>query len=303
MEYFSNGKLLISGEYLVLQGALALATPVRFGQSLNIEYGSGLPMIRWQSFINNIPWFTTDYAVPDLKIIACSDQHTARYLQKLLTAANEMNPEALRQDIRYEVTAHIGFDIQWGLGSSSSLISNLAWWFDVDPFELLKKVNPGSGYDIACARSDKALFYRLVRENPIIEHIQFRPKFKDSLFFVYLGQKQDSLKSVLQFNNDGLQDQMEIDYISTISRLMAITESYAEFSNCMDEPEKLLARILNRKTIKAERFADFPSSIKSLGAWGGDFIIVTWNDSRSELEKYFHAKGLTTIFSFDEIIL
>ncbi|MEQ3661167.1 MAG: GHMP kinase, partial [Flavobacterium sp.] len=37
--YYSNGKLLLTGEYVVLDGAKALAVPTKFGQSLSIESG------------------------------------------------------------------------------------------------------------------------------------------------------------------------------------------------------------------------------------------------------------------------
>ena len=47
--YYSNGKLLITGEYLVLDGAKSLALPTKFGQYLNISSGS-LGQIHWTSF-------------------------------------------------------------------------------------------------------------------------------------------------------------------------------------------------------------------------------------------------------------
>jgi len=34
---YSNGKLLLTGEYLVLEGATALAVPTKFGQDLKVE--------------------------------------------------------------------------------------------------------------------------------------------------------------------------------------------------------------------------------------------------------------------------
>ena len=36
MRMYSNGKLLISGEYVILDGALSLAVPTLFGQYLEI---------------------------------------------------------------------------------------------------------------------------------------------------------------------------------------------------------------------------------------------------------------------------
>ena len=35
--YYSNGKLLLTGEYVVLDGAEALAVPTRFGQNLTVK--------------------------------------------------------------------------------------------------------------------------------------------------------------------------------------------------------------------------------------------------------------------------
>ena len=35
--FYSNGKLLITGEYVVLDGAKALALPTKFGQSLLVK--------------------------------------------------------------------------------------------------------------------------------------------------------------------------------------------------------------------------------------------------------------------------
>jgi len=35
--FYSNGKLLLTGEYVVLDDALSLAVPTKFGQSLKVE--------------------------------------------------------------------------------------------------------------------------------------------------------------------------------------------------------------------------------------------------------------------------
>ena len=48
-KFYSNGKLLISGEYLILEGAQALAMPVKHGQCLKIEESSSSKII-WQSY-------------------------------------------------------------------------------------------------------------------------------------------------------------------------------------------------------------------------------------------------------------
>ena len=55
--FYSNGKLLITGEYVVLDGAKALAVPTKFGQYLEVK-PSEKKSIYWKSFdSNNQIWF------------------------------------------------------------------------------------------------------------------------------------------------------------------------------------------------------------------------------------------------------
>ena len=48
-QFYSNGKLLLTGEYVVLDGATALAVPTRFGQDLIVDRIQGDQLI-WSSF-------------------------------------------------------------------------------------------------------------------------------------------------------------------------------------------------------------------------------------------------------------
>ena len=57
------------------------------------------------------------------------------------------------------MNTHLEFPRDWGLGSSSTLINNVAQWAQVDPFELHFKVSNGSGYDIACAKRRYPIVY------------------------------------------------------------------------------------------------------------------------------------------------
>jgi hypothetical protein len=52
------------------------------------------------------------------------------------------------------------------LGTSSTLINNIAQWFGIDAYELLWKSFGGSGYDIASAQHNKPIVYQLQRANP-----------------------------------------------------------------------------------------------------------------------------------------
>ncbi len=51
-EFYSNGKLLLSGEYAVLDGALAWAIPTTFGQYLRISINTSAE-ISWKSLDEN----------------------------------------------------------------------------------------------------------------------------------------------------------------------------------------------------------------------------------------------------------
>ncbi|HCO83184.1 MAG TPA: GHMP kinase, partial [Arenibacter sp.] len=60
-QYYSNGKLLITGEYLVLDGAQSLAVPTLYGQSLSVKETQD-KLLTWKSLDDKgKPWFESDY--------------------------------------------------------------------------------------------------------------------------------------------------------------------------------------------------------------------------------------------------
>jgi mevalonate kinase len=303
LDFYSHGKLMISGEYLVIDGALSLALPVRFGQSLHVEIAGGPPHLHWESRVRGKEWFTADFQLPGLKIISTNDQEVALRLQTLLENAASLNPDTLNQDAAIHVLADIGFDLNTGLGSSSSLISNIAWWFDVDPFQLFRDTYTGSGYDIACARSPHAILYRLTDGHPVIQQVKFDPPFRQHIYFVHLGRKQDTHLGIRHYRGAGRAGQKELERISAISNQLVKSKELLEFEDLLTEHETIVGRILGIVPVKQTLFTDFQGTIKSLGAWGGDFILATWSGNRQEMEDYFHSKGLRTIYAFDELIL
>ena len=65
--FYSHGKLLLTGEYVVLDGAKALAVPTNKGQYLTVK-----PIkerkLSWRSFDeNNHVWFEDEFLLDDLK--------------------------------------------------------------------------------------------------------------------------------------------------------------------------------------------------------------------------------------------
>ena len=301
MYFHSNGKLLISGEYLVLKGATAFAVPTKFGQSLELSETKSDFLI-WESFFQGKSWFNGSFKLPNLEILESSNIEIAQRLSEYLSAAKKLNSDFLNNNIGLNITSKADFDVNWGLGSSSSLISNLSYWADIDPFMLHEKVSKGSGYDIACARSDSALLFTTNKGQHSIDQIIFDPIFKDYIYFVYLGQKQNSAKSVEAFLESRKKYLTEIELISELSMHISKAQNINDFEYYLGEHENILSSVLRTPRIKIERFNDFDGEIKSLGAWGGDFALVTWHGTQSELQKYFKRKKLNTIFSFDEMI-
>ena len=168
--YHSHGKFLLTGEYLVLKGALALALPLKLGQTLTVET---IPetSLQWNAHKPDGPWFSVSLNPENLEIIDCDDQPKAEKLSQILKSVKQLNPKAFEgNDIKF--TTRLDFDPNWGFGSSSTLIANLARWANVNPYELLKLTFGGSGYDIACATAEGPIYYQLVNLESALRQAQ-----------------------------------------------------------------------------------------------------------------------------------
>ena len=145
----SSGKILITSEYLVLKGALALAIPTKFQQSLSFIKNDS-STLAWESYDSkNQIWFNCEFILPSLKFLKNSDESIGNSLRAILFSAKKMNPKFLNKDFSGFVNTKLEFPNNWGLGSSSTLINNIAKWANIDPYKLLWSNYKGSGYDIA----------------------------------------------------------------------------------------------------------------------------------------------------------
>lgn len=288
-----------------MEGGRALAVPIKFGQVLKVRQTTNLKpgTLIWDSYVTDQSWFHAVFDINKLEIAETDNIKIAENLLRILSAAGRLNDSLFSKDIAFSAESHMNFNINWGLGSSSSLISNIAYWADIDPYELHFRVFRGSGYDIACAREDKALLYQIKDLKPIISTTNFLPEFREHLYFIYTGKKQDSNKSINDFKSSKRFSYHDINRISEISVLMAGSKTLQDFESLIAEHEEIMSVILKTKPLKKQSFNDFEGQIKSLGAWGGDFMLVTWKGNRMQLEQYFiDKKNLNTIFSFKEIV-
>lgn len=160
--YKAHGKLLLTGEYFVLHGAKSIALPLQYGQQMDVTSGRESGILRWKAFMQEGLWFSCELSLPDFEIVNCSDYEKAEILKETFHAIQKLNPDFYPLD-GLEVHTKIDFNNQWGLGSSSTLIANLASWANVDPFKLNELIFHGSGFDIACATAHSPIFYKKMK--------------------------------------------------------------------------------------------------------------------------------------------
>jgi len=301
--YF-NAKLLLSAEYLVLNGAKALAVPLRFGQRLSVEENKQ-GFISWQSIaFNGTTWFSGKFALHDFNCIESGNPDMAKHPQRIMRAARRLNPAFLASSEGCQVISTLNYPLLWGLGSSSTLIAAIAGWAETNPFELHFEVSGGSGYDIACAITNRPLLYAIRENKPEIEPVIFSPPFADKVFFVYQGNKQDSAEGIQKYRNrNSNPDKGIIEAASLLTYRMLHASELIAFELVIREHEVLISTLLGAPTLRQKIFSDLPGEVKSLGAWGGDFCMITWRDDPGLLSAYLKSKGLETWFNFNDIVL
>jgi mevalonate kinase len=302
--FFGHGKLLLSGEYLVLDGADALAIPTKIGQSLSVKYAPSFsPVLSWRSIdVHGECWFDCKFEFWHFNCLDENPSIEALMLQNILRQARSQNPHFLRDDVDVKVETRLGFPLNFGLGSSSSLTYNIAQWAYVSPFELLFKTQGGSGYDIACAQSDGPILYKKLSSGPNWSPVSFYPSFKDNIYFLYLGSKQNSREAVKLYAEKRPVAHSVITAASALTERMFKATSLIDFQKAMVDHELLVSSILKIEPVKEARFGEFNGAIKSLGAWGGDFVMVATCLEFTEVKKYFSHFGLNILYRYDDLI-
>lgn len=300
--FYSNGKLLITGEYLVLDGAKAFALPTQYGQNLIVEETTD-GNLQWTSFDHDKSiWFEDTLSFESIvnKERFEDNKGVKNTLIEILHEAYLMNAAFVNNAKGYKISTELTFPKSWGLGTSSTLINNIAQWLQIDAFELLRRSFGGSGYDIACAQNNTGIIYQLVNEKPIVEIVHFNPDFTDKIFFVYLNQKQNSKSAIAAYYNNLGNIQKAIPVINSITQSVIAAEHPKTFALALAQHEIELSNILELSTVKETLFHDFEGVVKSLGAWGGDFVLAI---SKENPTDYFKAKGFEVVIPYSEMIL
>jgi mevalonate kinase len=300
--FYSNGKLLITGEYTVLDGATALALPTKMGQYLDVGETDDNGWLTWISLdADGTEWYRDK--LPFRAIIG-NRQHwgspEADTLIGILHHAHLANPNLLKNANGFTVTTRLSFPRHWGLGSSSTLINNIAQWFGTDAFQLLNRSFGGSGYDIACAQNDTAVLYRLDNGNPVVTPIPFHPAFADTIYFVYLNRKQNSREAIAAYRDQRQHIAPIVAQIDALTDRIINAKDSPSFITALEQHETIMSAVLKTPTVKETYFPDFTGAVKSLGAWGGDFVMAV---SQNDPGSYFKEKGFEVVVPYKEMIL
>lgn len=295
---YSHGKLLLTSEYFVLDGALALAVPTRLGQVFFYEEKKDEKhLVVWEAKHLGKDWLKVIIDYQNWKIVETNLPNAGAFVLKVLKEIQQLSATKFQNSDSYFIQTNLEFPANFGLGSSSTLMNNLAQWAKVDAFLLNEKCLGGSGYDIAVAQEKSAILYQT---KPIrkVEKITFNPSFKDEIIFIHLNQKQDSRAGIAHYraleNKENL-----IQYFSEITKKILKINDIQSFTSLMMKHEHQVSEALNLTMVKEKYFSDYGGLVKSLGAWGGDFVMAS---KFGDYKNYFQQRNFHTIFEWGDLI-
>jgi mevalonate kinase len=170
---------------------------------------------------------------------------------------------------------------------------------------LLENTFGGSGYDIACAFANAPILYQRpasVLDENRFEKVNFNPAFADQLFFVYLGKKQDSRAGIQRYKAIAQERQHLVAAINILTERVLQADTLPLFESILLEHEYLIAQTLDLPRAQEILFPNFPGVIKSLGAWGGDFVLATSPWNAMDTKQWFAQQGFNTCLEYREMI-
>lgn len=295
---FSPGKLMLTSEYVAVDGALVLAVPTKLGQELfYTENDDQKSVIVWEAYHQNQLWLKAVIDYKNWEILETNDSKAAEFILKTLKNVQNLSEIKLKSDISYHIKTNLQFPSDFGLGSSSTLMNNLAEWANIDAFTLNEISLGGSGYDVAVAKEKSAVLYSRFPERTY-HKIDFNPSFKNELIFIHLNQKQDTREGISHYKSKPTSTELINDY-SKLTKMIVNSQNLEEFSELMTIHEQKLSDFLETPTVKEKYFQNCPSFVKSLGAWGGDFVLTS---KFGDYVNYFKNQGFSKIFSWSDLI-
>lgn len=289
---------MLTSEYFAVDGALVLAVPTKLGQEFFFEEKQdGKSLIFWEAYHQNKLWLKAVIDYKSWQILETNIASNAEFILKTLKNVQSLSEIKFKSSDTYHLKTNLQFPADYGLGSSSTLMNNLAEWSGIDPFHLNSISLGGSGYDIAVAKAKSAVLYQ---NKPQIhfEKVNFNPIFKNELIFIHLNQKQDSREGINLYKSKSKSQEL-INVFSNLTKNILLCSELDKFSDLMTLHEQHISDFIEIPPVKSIYFADCAKFVKSLGAWGGDFVMSAKFEG---FEDYFWGKGFSTIYSWSDII-
>lgn len=301
-----HGKLLLTGEYFVLDGVPALAVPTKPGQSFRIGSLPGGPEhdLYWRAYSREGErWFSRAFDKEEWARPQVQSEDPADRIRQILQAAESLNPGCTANIRGLEVNTRLEFDRAWGLGSSSTLIAAVAKWLGVNPYALLEKTFGGSGYDLACAFAAGPILYERNGTTPKVTALDWHPGWLQQSCFVYLNQKQNSREGIQAYRAREISDAARAEISRITTALLSDTLHLRAAAQLLLAHEKTVADTLGLQPVQQRLFPGFPGAIKSLGAWGGDFVWALSEEQPEKVWAYFNALGYEVVIAYEDMVL
>ncbi|MFW5758631.1 MAG: hypothetical protein ACOCUQ_01365 [Bacteroidota bacterium] len=296
---FSHGKIILLGEYAVLEGNDAVCVPLATGQKLQIEKNDQ-PFIYWQ-------WTYKNRVIAEFSLNPQNLQpHDVKegdplWAAGLIHAIRKQNASFLTNS-GYNVRFINDFPPEWGLGSSSATIASLCRIAGADPYIVNDQVMGGSGADIACTDKENWFVYRKRKSLPLTWSIPFDFPFKKYVVFVYSGQKQATAKHLKEIKQKPERKRFPSSEINSLVYGCFSSENVAQFASYLQKHEQFISEQTGYLPL-GRKFSDFKGQIKSLGAWGGDFFMAVSSENLDDVKNYFQQKGFGMCFTWEDFVL
>ena len=115
-----------------------------------------------------------------------------------------------------------------------------------------------------------------------------------------MNKKQNTQKSIQNFLKTDRSLIDEINQINKIVHTIQKVKDLTTFESLIERHEKIIANLLKMPTVQNKKFPEYNYGvIKSLGSWGGDFVLATGDEKSMD---YFVEKGFNTVKKISDIL-
>ena len=118
-----------------------------------------------------------------------------------------------------------------------------------------------------------------------------------------MNKKQNSREGIKHYREQNFDLDKALIHINSLTDRIQTSQTLNEFEDYIREHEQLVSEVVKLPKVQDEFFSDYWGAIKSLGAWGGDFVLATSSKDEKQTYDYFEQKGYKTILKYSELIL